>query len=176
MTPPDDAPAQPVNPRRRWAAIILGVGAVLLVGGYGATVAAVSGDVPAGTSVRGVSIGGMSTGQAAATLELAFGAEAAAPIPVAAGETETEVDPQASGLGVDWEATAQQASGVILRPGRLLSHLRGDVELELIATTDEQALAQSLEELAADTAVEPAEPRRAPPPRGAPRRAPRCCR
>ena len=159
MTPPDDAPAQPENRRRRWAAIILGVGAVLLVGGYGATVAAVSGDVPAGTSVRGVSIGGMSTEQAAATLELAFGAEAAAPIPVAAGETETEVDPQASGLGVDWEATAQQASGVILRPGRLLSHLRGDVELELIATTDEQALAQSLEELAADTAVEPAEPR-----------------
>ncbi len=159
MTLPDDAPAQPANKRRLWAGLALGAGAILLVGGYAATVAAVSGEVPAGTSVRGVDIGGMSTEQAAATLELELGAEATAPIPVTAGEAEAEVEPQESGLSVDWEATAQQASGVILRPGRLLSHLRGEVELELITTTDEQALAQSLERLAAQTAVEPVEPR-----------------
>ena len=159
MTLPDDAPDKPANKRRLWAAIALGAVAVLLVGGYAATVAAVSGDVPAGTSVRGVDIGGMTTEQAAATLELALGDEATAPIPVTAGETEAEVDPQTSGLGVDWEATAEQASGVILRPGALLAHLRGEVELELVPTTDQDALARSLEALAADTAVEPVEPR-----------------
>ena len=36
-----------------------------------------SGDVPAGTSVRGVDIGGMTTEQAAATLGLALGDEVA---------------------------------------------------------------------------------------------------
>ena len=158
MTLPDDAPDKPANKRRLWAAIALGAVAVLLVGGYAATVAAVSGDVPAGTSVRGVDIGGMTTEQAAATLELALGDEATAPIPVTAGETEADVDPQTSGLGVDWEATAEQASGVILRPGALLAHLRGEVELELIPTTDQDALVRSLDELAAETAVEPVEP------------------
>ena len=66
MTLPDDAHDKPANKRRLWVAIALGAVAVLLVGGYAATVAAVSGDVPAGTSVRGVDIGGMTTEQAEA--------------------------------------------------------------------------------------------------------------
>ncbi len=145
--------------RRRWIAIGLGVGAVVLVGGYAAAVASVSGDVPAGTSVRGVDIGGMSTEDATATLEAELGDAAAAPMPVTAGEASTELVPAESGLAVDWEATASQASGLILRPTKLVAHMRGEVELEPITTTDEAALASSLEALALVTAVEPVEPR-----------------
>ena len=136
----------------------LGVGALVLVGGYAAAVVAVSGDVPAGTSVRGVDIGGMTTEQAAATLEEELGDEASAPIPVTAGEATTELDPEESGLAVDWEATASQSTGIILSPITLMDHLRGEVELEPITTTDADALAASLESLAEVAAVEPVEP------------------
>ncbi len=136
----------------------LGVGALVLVGGYAAAVVSVSGDVPAGTSVRGVDIGGMTTEQAAATLEEELGDEASAPIPVTAGEATTELDPEESGLAVDWEATASQSTGIILSPITLMDHLRGEVELEPITTTDADALAASLESLAEVAAVEPVEP------------------
>lgn len=137
----------------------MGTATILILGGYAATVAAVSGEVPAGTSAQGVEIGGMTTEQAATTLEDSLGTQVAEPIPVAAGETETEIDPQEAGLGVDWQATAAQASGLILNPARLLAHLRGEVDLDLVTTVDEQALAATLGALADEAAVEPIEPR-----------------
>ncbi len=155
--PPDSTPAPPRH-RGRWIALALGAGALVLVGGYAAAVASVSGDVPAGTSVRGVEIGGMTTEQAATTLEEELGDEAEAPIPVTAGKATTEIEPAESGLAVDWEATASQASGLILNPVELVAHLRGDVELEPITTTDSQALDASLESLAEVAAQEPVEP------------------
>ena len=132
----------------------------MLVGGYVATVVSVSGsgEVPAGTSVRGVDIGGMTTDEAAATLEDELGDEATAPIPVTAGEVSTEIEPEEAGLAVDWEATASQASGLILRPSELLAQLRGEVELEPITTTDSDALVAELDSLAETAAVDPVEP------------------
>jgi vancomycin resistance protein YoaR len=132
----------------------------VLVGGYVATVALVSGtdEVPAGTSVRGVDIGGMTTQEAAVALEDELGDMATAPIPVMAGEASTELEPEESGLAVDWQATAEQATGLILRPTELLAQLRGEVELEPITTVDSDALEASLEALAEVAAVEPAEP------------------
>ncbi len=155
--PPDSTPAPPRH-RGRWIALALGAGALVLVGGYAALVVSVSGDVPAGTSVRGVDIGGMTTEEAAATLEEELGDEAEAPIPVSAGEATTELEPAESGLAVDWEATASQASGLILNPVDLIAHLRGEVELEPITTTDTDALVASLSGLAETSATEPVEP------------------
>ena len=156
--PPDSAP-EPRRHRGRWVALALGAGALVLVGGYVATVVSVSGDVPAGTSVRGVDIGGMTTAEAAATLEEELGDEATAPIPVTAGEATTEIEPEEAGLAVDWEATASQASGLILRPSDLLAHLRGEVELEPITTTDSDKLVAELDALAETSVVDPVEPR-----------------
>ncbi len=155
--PPDDVP-EPKRHRGRWIALALGAGALVLVGGYAAAVVSVSGDVPVGTSVRGVDIGGMTTQEAAATLEAELGEEANAPIPVSAGDATTELEPEESGLAVDWEATASQASGLILRPADLVAHLRGEVELEPITTTDSEALEASLGALAETAATEPVEP------------------
>lgn len=159
MTLPPDSTTEPPRHRGRWVALALGASALVLAGGYAATVASVSGDVPAGTSVRGVDIGGMTTQEAAATLEQELGDQATAPIPVMAGEATTELEPEESGLAVDWEATASQSSGIILSPITLLDHLRGEVELEPITTTDSEALLASLESLAEVAAVEPVEPR-----------------
>ncbi len=158
MTLPPDSPAQPRRHRGRWIALALGAGALVLVGGYAATVVSVSGDVPAGTSVRGVDIGGMTTDEAATTLADELGDQASAPIPVTAGEATAEIVPEEAGLAVDWEATASQASGLILRPTELLAHLRGEVELEPITTIDSDALVASLEAVAETAAADPVEP------------------
>jgi vancomycin resistance protein YoaR len=100
----------------------------------------------------------MTTDEAAATLADELGDEATAPIPVTAGETTTEIEPEEAGLAVDWEATAAQASGLILRPSELLAHLRGEVELEPITTTDSDELVTALGSLAETSAVDPTEP------------------
>ncbi|MGB7982907.1 MAG: VanW family protein [Candidatus Nanopelagicales bacterium] len=159
MTEPTEDLAQP-RPRRtgRRIAIATGGAVVLLVGGYAAAVVAVSGDVPAGTSVRGVDIGGMSGPEAASTLESALGQEAAAPIEVRAGASSAELEPATSGLAVDWMATARQAAGTIWRPSDLLAHLRGDVTLDLITTTDTTALTAALAPIAEESAADPVEP------------------
>ncbi len=167
MTAPLEDPAQdpaapadqpPARRTRRWVAIAIGGVVVLLVGGYAATVAAVSGDVPAGTSVRGVDIGGESAPEAAATLEAALGEQADAPIEVRAGEETAELEPATSGLAVDWNATVEQAAGTIWRPSELLAHLRGEVTLDLITTTDETALGAALAPIATESATDPVEP------------------
>ena len=132
----------------------------MLLVGYAGTVFAVSGDdVPSGTTVLGVEIGGMTTDEAVTTLEAELGDEAAAPIPVSAGEASTEIEPEEAGLSVDWEATVAQASGLILSPVSLLERLRGEVEIEPITTTDLEALTESLQALAEVAAVEAVEPR-----------------
>lgn len=156
----DDLSTPPDSPSRssRGLVIALGLGAVLLAG-YGLTVVAVSGqDVASGTSVRGVDIGGMSTEDAVATLEAELGEEASAPITVAAGEATTDLDPTTAGLAVDWAATVDQASGLILNPVTLWAHMRGEVEVEPITTTDRVALTDSLGDLALVAAREPVEP------------------
>lgn len=104
--------------------------AALLVAGYLAAVAAVSGPVPQGTTVLGVDIGGRSQQEAVQTLESELATTAAAPIPVTAGETTTELDPAAVGLAPDWQATVERASGLILNPVTLVRHLSGQVEVE----------------------------------------------
>lgn len=148
MTESTIDPLDPPRRPRRGLWIGLGATAVLLLGGYAAAVATVSGEVPAGTSVLGVPIGGMSAERAAATLEEELGAAARKKVPVTAGESSMELDPKAAGLAVDWAATAEQASGVILNPAAVLAHLRGDVALLPVTTVDESALTEQLEALA----------------------------
>lgn len=157
-------PARPPTPpapshTARWIAGGIGAAALLVLIGYGAAVAAVSGqEVAAGTTVAGVDIGGMSADEAVSTLRAELGDAATAPIPVTAGEATTEIDPAAAGLSVDWRATVDQASGLVLNPAMLYRQLRGDVAVEPVIRTDAQALAEALAPLAevsAQAAVEP---------------------
>ena len=143
----------------RRIAIGLGLLALLLAAGYAFAVFTVSSqDVPAGTTVAGVDIGGMSTDEAIATLKRELGDAATTAIPVTAGEASTKIRPAKAGLSVDWRATVGQATGMILDPRQLLAHLRGDVSVEPITRTDTDALTAQLDglaEVAAADAVEP---------------------
>jgi vancomycin resistance protein YoaR len=159
--PGDQFFAAPADPpaRRSWGVVVALGTLLILAGAYLLAVIAISGqDVAAGTSVRGVDIGGMSTEQAVTVLEAELGEEASALIPVRAGEITTVVDPAESGLAVDWEATVDQASGLILNPVALWEHVRGEVAIEPITTTDTEQLAASMEEVSLVAAVDPVEP------------------
>jgi vancomycin resistance protein YoaR len=154
----DDA-GDPGTRRPSRGATALVVLAVLLAVGYAAMVFMVSGRaVATGTTVRGVDVGGMSTAEAVATLEGELGEEATAPIPVSARDVAFQIDPVEAGLAVDWEATVDQASGLILNPVTLWRHLRGEVAVDPVTTTDRDALDAALEALAPEAAVEPVEP------------------
>lgn len=145
--------------RGRLTLLVVVAGVVLMAGLYAATVWAVSStDVPDGTSVRGVDIGGQTTQQAAATLAAELGAQAGAPIPVTLSGTTGELDPEQVGLGVDWEATAAQATGAVWTPRQLWQHLTGTVELDPVTTVDEAKLTAALRQLAKQTSSEPVEP------------------
>ncbi|MGY0022213.1 VanW family protein [Streptomyces sp. YJ-C3] len=88
------------------AAAVLVLGALYVVG-----LLRSGDDIPEGTQVQGVDIGGMSRTQAAAALEKQRGDDWSAPVAVRIGDTGAKVDPAAAGLTVDAAATARDAAG-----------------------------------------------------------------
>ncbi|MCZ7456401.1 VanW family protein [Streptomyces sp. WMMC940] len=124
---------------RRFALPIAGGAVVLAAGGlYAAGLAA--GDVPDGTRVRGVDIGGMSRSEAQRTLDRELAGTYAAPLTLRIGDREEKADPAALGLSVDTAATAGSAVNESLDPvsviGRLFSAENRD--LEPVVRVDEE--------------------------------------
>ncbi|TLQ42174.1 VanW family protein [Streptomyces marianii] len=116
---------------RRFALPIAGGAVVLAAGGlYAAGLAA--GDVPDGTRVRGVDIGGMSRPEARRTLDRELAGTFAAPLTLRIGDRVEKADPAALGLSVDTAATAGSAVNESLDPvsviGRLFSAENRDIE------------------------------------------------
>lgn len=143
--------------RARWP-LAVGAAAAVLVTGYAAAVWYVSGDVTTGTKVRGVEIGGLGTDAAAAKLEKQLGKRAASAIAVSANGKQMVILPAKAGMQVDWRATAEKASGVVLSPLRLIEHLSGDVTLDPVVVVDEAKLGAALGALGEVANTEPQEP------------------
>jgi vancomycin resistance protein YoaR len=100
------------SPRRRRARLTLvsAVVSALAFGGvYGAALA-LEGQVPTGTVVDDVAIGGMTRSAAEAKLADVLGPVLAAPIRLTADGTPLTLDPEQAGLKVDWAATVAAAS------------------------------------------------------------------
>ena len=72
--------------------------------------------IPRGTTVDGVSIGGMSPAAATAALRSDLDERVAAPIRVVANGQRTTIQPTKAGLGVDVPATVAAAGGGRRRP------------------------------------------------------------
>ena len=135
-------------PSRR--ALLAGAGALLatLVVGGGVAVAADS-DIPRGTTVRSLDLGGLSRTAAVETVSGAFGAERAAPVELVAADTVLILDPSAGGIELDAEATVERALDVSSWQ-RLVSLVGVGRELDAVAVVDEVALTVELRRLAGE--------------------------
>ncbi len=129
--------------------VLLSAGALVgvLAVGAGAAVATTDGEVPRGTTVGAVDIGGLSRSAAVARLDRSFDAELSSAITLVADEEQLELDPAKAGLALDAEATVAEA----MRPGvvdRVLSLVNGSPDVEPVAAVDEAALRTELQRLA----------------------------
>ncbi|WP_309079892.1 VanW family protein [Zhihengliuella sp.] len=146
---------KPSRTARGW--IIGGSLAVLAVGGYIGAAAVLGGAVPRGTTVHGVPVGGMSHEQALERLSAELEPLAEEPIAVTAGDAEATLDPAASGLGLDLEATIADYTGFTLDPVVLWRHVVGGGELAPVADIDRPKLESAIADAAEKLNREPVE-------------------
>lgn len=124
----------------------IAVAALAVVGGlaYLADLMLSSGQVPRGTVIAGVDIGGMNPGSADARLRAEIGPRAARPLPVTIGDMQSTVVPNAAGLDVDWPQTWSRIGGQPLNPITRLTSFFRTRTTPVISTVDEAALDRQL--------------------------------
>ncbi|MEU5159937.1 VanW family protein [Streptomyces sp. NPDC020875] len=126
-------------------AVVLGTGALYVTG------LLVTGDeVPGGTSVRGVAIGGLSESEARAKLDKDLAALAAAPVAVTIGDKKDTVSPAAAGLSFDTAKTAAEATRSDKDPFTVIGNLftSGGGAVEPVVSMDEDKAKAALDALA----------------------------
>ena len=128
---------------------------VLLSGLYVGAQWMLADKVPAGTTVAGVDLGGLTTGEAAATLQEQLAVRTREPIHLTAGTARATLDPATAGLTLDAEATAAGLTGFSLRPSRLWQHLNGGDETAPVIRIDSAALNSALHRLMNQLATAP---------------------
>ncbi|GAB7043829.1 MULTISPECIES: VanW family protein [Catenuloplanes] len=128
-------PAEETAARRRWPVAMAGVLVVAVLAGGAGVAWAGRGDVPRGTRVLGVELGGLTSAEAGERLRADLGGarRLTEPFTVSLAGTEiVKVDPAAIGLAVDVPATIASAT----RNGRLL----GVADVPPVVTVDEARL------------------------------------
>jgi len=124
----------------------------LIVGGILALLALVyvalilmsGGDVRPGSVVRGVTIGGLSSAEAVASLDATLGKVSTKPFKLEAAGKEFVVKPKDAGLEFDATATVQSASGRSWNPLALAADLLSQREVEPVVVVDDVALTSQL--------------------------------
>ncbi|GAA3788757.1 VanW family protein [Amycolatopsis tucumanensis] len=127
------------------AAAVLFVLAVL----YVLDLALSSGEVPRGTTVAGVAIGGMSEAAAEQKLRDELTPRLGRPVQVIAGDRQIPFVPAEAGVRVDAGATVAAAGAQPLNPWTRLVSLFRDREIAVVAGADPGALTATLDELRA---------------------------
>ncbi|MFC7549598.1 VanW family protein [Plantactinospora sp. GCM10030261] len=128
---------------RRRTLLAAGVAVVVLLVG-GVVAYRYAGDVPRGTTVLGIELGGKSRAEAAEALRAGLSAQAdrlSAPVPVRVGEQAGEVSPADVDLRVDVDATVAAAAET---PGNPLSVLFGSREVQPVVAVDPAKLDEVL--------------------------------
>ncbi|SES28580.1 VanW family protein [Actinokineospora terrae] len=152
----DEEPAKRGGLRK--PAIIAGavVGALAVL--YGIDLAISSGDVPRGTTVAGVEVGGLSQVDAERELRNKIEPRLTQPVSLKIGSVEEKLDPTRSGLTLNWGATLEQAGDQPLNPFTRLSSLFGGTrEVGVVTATDDAALTGAIDRLKAAGTRAPAE-------------------
>ncbi|MEU6208918.1 peptidoglycan binding domain-containing protein [Streptomyces sp. NPDC047023] len=143
------AEAKPAKKKGRSKLVLVGGGIIALIGvAYGAGLLLNHSDVPKGTTVLGVDIGG-SRDEAVSKLQIAFGTRAAAPIQVGVGGKQVELKPEKAGLSLDGPTTVRNAAGSDYNPVTVIGSLLGNERVaDPVLPVDEEKLRDALEELA----------------------------
>nr|WP_237447940.1 VanW family protein [Nocardioides flavescens] len=124
-------------------AVLVIVLALLLLagGGWVAAYAGASGNLPRGTTIAGVAVGGQDRYQAARTLAAGVQSELDAPLTLQVGTTTTQVTPAEAGLSVDAVASVAQALGPrSWDPEQLWGYYSGGSDLEPVVSVDAAAM------------------------------------
>ncbi|WP_113695428.1 VanW family protein [Amycolatopsis albispora] len=140
--------------RRRYAVgrVFLGIGAflALFVVLYTADLIFSAGTVPRGVTVVGIPVGGLARDDAEAVLRKELEPRLTAPVRVRAGDVDAELDPIASGLGLDWPGTVTQAGTQPLDPITRIASFFTTREVGVVTTSDPDVLKQSVTTFAAE--------------------------
>lgn len=138
------------------AGVLIGLLAILLAV-YLADLALNRGNVPRGTTVGGVAIGGMSPEEAKDTLVAELGATAEAPVTVTAAQESAQLIPSRAGLGIDWDATVASAGEESANPFTRLAGIFGTHEIDVVPTVDEATLEPEIHRVAGELHRDPAD-------------------
>ncbi|WP_179082482.1 hypothetical protein [Streptomyces rectiverticillatus] len=152
--PAKSAPAKSKPKKKGRSKLVLLGGAVVGLAGvaYGAGLLLDHADVPNGTTVLGVNIGGSSKEQAVQKLDSALGDRATKPLKVSIGGKEAQLKPSVAGLSIDTQATVRAAAGRDYNPLTVIPSLIGGTRTaEPVIVADEEKIAAALHTLAGES-------------------------
>ncbi|MER5633111.1 hypothetical protein [Streptomyces nitrosporeus] len=146
---PEPRPAPPAR-KGRSKLVLLGAGLVVLLGvAYGAGLLMNHSEVPKGTTVLGVDIGGGTKEEAVSRLEAAFGKRVHAPLQLSVDGRKQQLDPEKAGLTLDSQETVRGAAGSDYNPVSVIGSLFGGARpADPVIPVDEEKLGVALADLA----------------------------
>ncbi|MFD4948213.1 hypothetical protein ACFVYE_41660 [Streptomyces sp. NPDC058239] len=146
---PAPAPA-PAKKKGRSKLVLLCAGVVGLLGvAYGAGLLMNHSDVPKGTTVLGVDIGGGTKEEGVAKLDAALGKRAETPLQLSVDGKKTELAPDKAGLGLDSQETVRSAAVSDYNPVSVIGSLFGGKRaVNPVIPVDEEKLGVALTDLA----------------------------
>ncbi|MFJ6834746.1 hypothetical protein [Streptomyces sp. NPDC091209] len=144
------ASSKPAKKKGRNKPALLGALVVVLVGGaYGAGLLMNHSDVPKGTTVLGVDIGGGTRDDAVKKLDDAFGTRTNKPLTLSVDGDTVQLRPDQAGLQLDSQATVRAAAGSDYNPISVIGSLFGQERVvEPVMPVDKEKLQAALERAA----------------------------
>ncbi|MBC9711070.1 hypothetical protein H9Y04_00585 [Streptomyces sp. TRM66268-LWL] len=154
--PPAPAPAasSPRPAKKGRSKLVLAASGVIgLLGvAYGAGLLMNHSDVPKGTTVLGVDIGGGTRDDAVKKLDAALGKRTTQPLELTVAGKKAELEPEQAGLSLDTQATVRAAAGSDYNPVSVIGSLfGGEREIEPEMPVDEEKLTDALERISGST-------------------------
>ncbi|GAA3927317.1 hypothetical protein GCM10022244_40630 [Streptomyces gulbargensis] len=150
------APAQSRAARKKGRSklVLAAAGLVGIAGvAYGAGLLLNHSDVPKGTTVLGVDIGGGTKEEAVNKLEAALGKRTTTPLKLSVGGKKVELAPDKAGLSLDSQETVRAAAGSDYNPVSVIGSLFGGERVaKPVFPVDEEKLAVALRDLAGTSA------------------------
>ncbi|MCS0605900.1 hypothetical protein NX794_32550 [Streptomyces sp. LP11] len=147
---PAPAPKAAAKPKKKGRSklVLLAVAVVVVAGGaYGAGLLMNRTDVPNGTTVLGVDIGGGTRDDAVKKLDDAFGSRVNKPLKLAVGGKTVSLTPENAGLQFDYQATVSQAAKSDYNPVHVIGSLFGEKRVvDPVMPVDEEKLQAALQQ------------------------------